>query len=256
MSNDGAGHPAARAIAPPPDSIDGDVSGARLTPARLDGVPSGPAHPAEASWAMATAPTLLLKPVDGADDDAASTSRIPTVPPTDDAASTSRIPTAPPAGLEEQPWFRSGATVPPPSMRPMGESVAPAPRNPPNPRVLKTVFGVIAGCLLIVALASVKLVYQRLRAPAVPTSSQESGAPVAAMAVPDKTLPPAESTRPDPKPAEPESAAAATAPAAAAQPDDSHAATPARATPSHVRTTTKTTTRRAPTPKKPARGTH
>src|SRR5690349_7131746 len=154
MSDSGAGRPAARAIAPPADpSHGGDLSGPRLATARSEAPTTTPGRPIATDWAMATAPTLLLKPVDGESDDAASTSRIPTVPPmTDDTASTSRIPTSPPtAGLEEQPWFKTGTTMPPPSIRPPGESMMPAPRKPPNPRVLKIVYGVIAACLFIVA---------------------------------------------------------------------------------------------------------
>lgn len=249
--SDNAGRPAARAIAPPPDPKPGDLSGPRLAAARSEAPATTPGRPLATDWAMATAPTLLLKPVDGESDDAASTSRIPTAPPMpDDSASTSRIPTSPPTtGLEEQPWFKTGTTMPPPSMRPMaGESIAPAPRRPPNPRVLKVVFGVIAGCLFIVAIAAIKLVSKKASAPAVAASTETSSAPKVALAEPAKALPPENPPSAVPPPAAQEQPPPP-APAETAQ----HAA-PARPTPA-PRTTTKTTTHRAPAPKKPVRGT-
>ena len=254
MGDDGTGRPAARAYAPPPDPQRGDLSGPRLAAPRSEGPPTTPARPVGTDWALATAPTLLLKPVDESDD-AASTSRIPTVPPmTDDAVSTARIPTAPPtAGGEEQPWFKTGTTLPPPSMRPSGESIAPAPeRRPPNPRVLKVVFGVIAGCLFIVAIACIKLVYKRVRGTEAQTSSGESSAPKVALAEPAKTSPPPSTAATEPPPSAPEPTAAAGTAAASAPSESAHRAAPVRSSP---RTTTKTTTHRAPVPKKPVRGT-
>jgi cytoskeletal protein RodZ len=171
---------------------------------------------------------------------------------TDDTASTSRIPTSPPmAGLEEQPWFKTGTTMPPPSMRPSGESMMPAPRKPPNPRVLKIVFGVIAGCLFIVAIAGVKLVYKRVTAPPAPAATAETSAPKTALAEPTKTPSSENAPAASPPPSAPEPAPAA-APVAATAESAQRAA---------VRSTTprapaKTTTRRAPAPKKPVRGTH
>ena len=114
MGERGAGRPAARAIVPPTQPSDSAISGAKLTAHRSEGVPTGSARPIDGDWAnLATAPTLLLKPIAGAD--------------TDDSASTSRIATPPAMSVEGQPWFMPGTTVPPPMMRPMAGSLAPPP---------------------------------------------------------------------------------------------------------------------------------
>ncbi len=239
MGDNAGGGPAQRAILPPSVTGGSDVSGARLTPRPSERMPESAVHAAEADWSsLATAPTLLLTPIDGAG--------------ADDAISTSRIATSPPIATEDQPWFRTGATLAPPSMRPTAESVAPAPPRMVNPRVLKAVFGVLAACLFIVLAAGLKLVYKRFQAPATPTTS-ELLAPreVAATDVPK---PPAalESTvaaehAPGPPAAAPSGTTAAPVPAV-------RRSAPAR--PSPVRTTTKVITRHAPVPKKTSRGSH
>lgn len=238
MADSGARHQAARAMVTPTDTSDSDVSGARLAATQSEGQPPSAAHPVEADWSrLATAPTLLLTPTDRAlGDEAASTSRIATPPAM--------------AAPEEQPWFRTGTTVAPPSMGSAGESLAPPPvRKPPNPRVLKIVSGVIAACLLIVALAGLKLVYKRLRAPA-PTISpvEESSlrAPAVTAVVAPTSSPPTEAPAPV---ASPGPAAQGATPAAAMP---SARTAPVRAT--APRTPAKTTTHRAPAPKKATRG--
>lgn len=237
MGDSGAGRPAARAIAPPPTD-DRDLSGARLTTARSEGAPAAVGHAVEADWAsFATAPTLLLTPPDTSD--------------VDDVASTSRIATTPPKATEEQPWFKSGTTLPPPTMRPMGDSVAPQPlRKLPNPRVLKAVSGVIAVCLLIVAVAGLKLLYKRIQTPAAgPTPSAESNSPKVATADLAQTPPSGVESAPAPEMARPASTAATSV-----QAESAPRAAVARPTP--PRTSTKATPRRAPLPKKTGRGTH
>jgi hypothetical protein len=248
MGEGGAGRPAARAIVPPAEPSDSAISGAKLTAHRSEGVPTSNARPIDGDWAnLATAPTLLLTPIEVAD--------------TDDSATTSRIATPPAMSVEGQPWFRSGTTVPPPSMRPMGGSLAP-PRveRPPNPRILKIVAGVIAACLFIVAVAGMKLLYKRVRTPDVTRAPIEESSPPTGLATGDLTrTPPSapENARPaELPPTAPESATLAgagavpTAPAAEAP----RRATPVRASP--ARGATKSPTRRAPAPKKTGRGAH
>jgi hypothetical protein len=245
MADSGAGRPAARAIVPPPDPSHSNISGARLAAPRSEPLPASAAHPNDSDWMhLATAPTLLLTPTDRGDDD---------------TASTSRIATAPPMAVEHQPWFRTGTTVAPPSMRPMGESRAPAPlRDLPNPRVLKLVAGVLAVCVFIVAVAGLKIVYKRLHAPAAaPTLAEGStlvAPPVTADLARAAPSPPvgtaiAELPRMTPEPAVP-----IAAPIAPATKADAHRTPSVRTSP--PRTTTKTTTRRSPAPKKTGRGTH
>jgi hypothetical protein len=232
---------------------------------------------------FATAPTLLLTPADDAEaDEAAATSRMYTPSTSDEAASTSRIatddtsstcriatgdeaastssiamPSTPP--LEHQPWYRTGATVPPPSMRPPAES-APAVRNAPSPRVLKIVTGVIGGCLVIVALAGVKVFYKAATAPVVaPIGTRATLArpadPPSAVTAPPAPAPPA-STAVSAAPSEAREAppAIAAAPAASAPaPEVRRSATPHTTTP---RTPVKTAPRRAPVTKKVVKSTH
>jgi len=246
MGENGAGRPAARAIVPPADESDSAISIAKLAPPRSEVAPAYAAPPPQGEWAqLATAPTLLLTPAEPAN--------------TDDAASTSRIATPPPTAVDEQPWFKTGTTVAPPAMRPMSESLVPPPvRKPPNPRVLKVVGGVLAACLFIVAVAGLKLIYKHFRAPtATQTPSEESTSRTMVAAV-DLAQPPQytpETARPaDLPPTAPESAAPGTAPTAAQQAEATRRTT--RVRPSPTRVTTKTTTRRAPAPKKTGRGTH
>ena len=237
MGDKGAGQPAARAIEPPAEPGDGDSSGARIAAHRAEDAAASTAHSVEDWVRLATAPTLLLTPAEH-----------PVAAP----ASTSRIVAAPATTVEEPPLAGTGAALPPRSMRPMAESVAPAPlRRPPNPRVLKAVFGVIAGCLFIVALAGAKLLYRRWQAPAsLPATAGESTLP--AVATTALTEPPAIA---------PENARAAEHPPSAPQSPAPGAGTtatrriaPARPTPG--RAVTKATPRRAPAPKKSVRGTH
>ena len=214
-------------------------------------------QPAVASaWGeFATAPTLLLTPRDDAEaDEAASTSRMFTPSTSDDAASTSRIATPSTPPLEQQPWYRTGTTVPPPSMRPPAES-APAVRPAPSPRVLKIVAGVIGGCLFIVAIAGAKVLYKWSTTPAV--------APIATTAtLAHPAAPPSAVTAPPAAP--PESTAVAATPTATREaPAAPAAATPSpefrRSTPPRTTTTrtpAKTAPRRAPTTKKVVKSTH
>jgi hypothetical protein len=232
-----------RAIAPPPDSSDSDGSGARLTSPRSAAQPASAAHPVEADWtSLATAPTLLLTPINAADEN--------------DAAIASGTATAPPAALEDQPWFKTGATVAPPSMQPAGETLAPPPvRNPPNPRVLKLVSAVIAACLLIVALAGLKVLYKKLQSPA-PAQMRDEKSMVRTTAATADLAPATPSASEHsaraelPRPA-PEPTAQGTTATPAARSDPRRSA-PARTTP--PRPSTKTTTHRAPAPKKATHG--
>jgi hypothetical protein len=225
--------------------------------------------PVASAWGeFATAPTLLLTPPDDAEtdeaasttrmyspsasDDAASTSRIATST-SDDAASTSRIvgPSTPP--LEHQPWYRTGLTVPPPSMRPAAESAAPV-RNAPSPRVLKIVAGVIGGCLFIVAIAGVKVLYRAATAPAVaPIGTRAMLTPPAdpRVAVAAPPNPAAAAAPSEIREAPPATAAAPTASTPAAEVRRS---TPPRTT--APRTPVKTAPRRAPVSKKVVKSTH
>ncbi|MET0593307.1 MAG: transmembrane domain-containing protein [Polyangiaceae bacterium] len=182
---------------------------------------------------LATAPTLLITPREPANDD------------NEGNASTSRIVT-PPAMAADPAWFRSGNTVPPPSMRPPAES-APTlvEQRAPNPRVVKIVGGVIGACLFIVAVASVKILYQRAasagtRAPQETTStavqpSQPEPAPAPLAEAPKAADQPAPS-QPSAPPAAPAAVAHTTTHAAPA-----HGPSPARVTP-------KPAPRRAPAP--------
>ena len=248
MADSGAGHPAARALVPPSDLSDGDSSGARLAAPRSEGPPPSATHPNESDWMrLATAPTLLLTPAGHPDDDAASTSRIAT----------------PPAmAVEDQPWFRTGTTVAPPSMRPMGASVVPPPvRKAPSPRVLKLVAGVIALCVFIVAVAGLKVAYKRLHSPtAVLTPAQGSTLPAppltadTARAAPSPPSALVAAVLAEPAQTASEPAAQGIAPPTSATKPEPRRTPSVRTSP--TRTTTKTTTRRAPAPKKTGRGTH
>ena len=199
-------------------------------------VPELPGRTAEGDWvSFGTAPTLLLaplRPINGENGMASPTATAPTA-------------------LEEQPWFKTGTTVPPPSMRPMAESVSPpAVRNAPNPRVLKIVAGVIAGCLFIVAVAGVKVLYLRIRGPvAVPAPTAELAAPVAPSVVDPTSAPPAapERAKSDLGETAPPTAAAGGQPPAAAP---ATRVAPTRSTSAPARAPTKPATRRAPAPKK------
>jgi hypothetical protein len=177
-----------------------------------------------------------------------------------DAASTSRIATPAPSRLEEQPWFKTGTTVAPPSMRPMGESLAPAPvRKPPNPRVYKIVGGVIAACLFIVAVAGFKLIYRRLHAPATAQAPSGESTPRPGLATSELAgTPPSapEGTRPADQAQEaPESALPGGAPTAPGTPPEAAPrTTPVRSSPSPARVTPRTTPRHAPVPKKTGKG--
>jgi ribonuclease E len=240
MSESGAGRPAARAITPPHDSSEGDaVSTARLVTPMAERVPESVGCSAEGDWAsFGTAPTLLLTQPQHANGENAGPS--PAM--------------VPPTMLEEQPWFRTGTTVAPPSMRPPAESVAPSPvRHSPNARVLKIVAGVLAGCLLIVAVAGVKLLYLRIRGP-VPTP-----APTAQPTVPVAPAVVAEPAAPAPSAPERtkgnlgEAQTAAPSSAQASPPAPVTRTAPARSSPAPARTTTKPATRRAPVTKKVVR---
>ncbi|HMI85829.1 MAG TPA: hypothetical protein VK550_17150 [Polyangiaceae bacterium] len=247
MDDPGAGHPAARAMVRPPEPSEDNLSGARLTASLSEGLPVSAAHPVQADWAqLAAAPTLLLTPVDPVDTDAASTSRIATPPAT---------------ALEEQPWFRTGTTVAPPSMRPTGESMAPSPmRKPPNPRVLKAVACVIATCIFIVAIAGLKLLYQRISAPsAAPRPSEET---TARTVLATANLGKATGSGPESAPLaeQPTSASESNVPSApptaATETGLARRARPVRPSPTPARGTSRTTTRRAPATKKTTRATH
>jgi hypothetical protein len=195
-------------------------------------------QPAVASaWGeFATAPTLLLTPPGGPEpDDAASTSRIAT-------------PSAPP--LEHQPWYRTGTTMPPPSMRPPAES-APAIRNAPSPRVLKIVAGVIGGCLFIVAIAGAKILYKWATAEPIASVAETAG-PARPADPPSAVAAPPQSTAPAATPTEILPAAPAAAVPAPAPAPEIHRA-PAR--PNTPRTPVKPAPRRAPVPKKVVKGT-
>jgi hypothetical protein len=235
MGDNVARRPATDAIVPPSETSGSDISGARLTPFPSEAAPASATHPVEGDWtSLATAPTLLLTPTDGAGAaDALKTSPI------------AALPLVPPDG---PPWFRTGATVRPPSMRPIAESVAPLPaRQPPNPRVLKVVFGVIAGCLFIVAAAGLKLIYKRFQTPATPAASEVAAPPPIAATDLAKPSPAPDTTADEHPPAIPASATRAPAEA-------TRRAAPVQKSP--VRTTTKATTRRTAPPKKTVRGTH
>jgi hypothetical protein len=236
MGENGAGHPAARAMAPPGRSSESGISTAKIATPRPYATPASITRPVDGDWAkLATAPTLMLTPNSEGDD----------------AASTSRIATPAPMAAEDQPWFRTGTTVPPPSMRSTGDPLEPPPvRQGPNPLVFKLVAGgVIAACLFIVTLAGAKVLYKRVRAPAA-TATTELATPPTVVATADLPGPApraAEGTSPvDPVPAAPEPAPTA-APAEAAP-----RATPVRSSPSPTRVT-KPAPRRPPVPKKPAR---
>jgi hypothetical protein len=225
-------------------------------------------QPAVASaWGeFATAPTLLLTPADDAEtDDAAATSRMYTEsdeaasttrmysPSSDDAASTSRIATPSTPPLEHQPWYRTGATVPPPSMRPAAES-APGVRNAPSPRVLKIVASVIGGCLFIVAIAGTKVLYKAATTPAVTPIGTRAMLTRPADPPSAVTAPPA-ITAAAAAPSETREAPPATAaPVAAAPAPEVRRSTPPRTT--SPRTPVKTAPRRAPVTKKVVKGTH
>jgi len=237
VSENGAPRPAARAITPQDEGSDSAVSTARLVTPMAEQVPELPGRTAEGDWAsFGTAPTLLLAPLR---------------PISGENGIASTVGTAPTA-LEEQPWFKTGTTVPPPSMRPMAESVAPpAVRNVPNPRVLKIVAGVIAGCLFIVAMAGVKVLYLRLRGPvAVPAPTAESAGLVAQAVVDPASVAPAlpEHTKSNLGEAPPPAAAPTGATPSPATPVTRVA--PARSNPAPARAPTKPATRRVPAPKK------
>jgi hypothetical protein len=230
MSESGAARPAARAITPPSDATEGAVSTARLVTPMAERVPPAVGRVADGEWAtFGTAPTLLLTPP---------------LQPGDERPDPSIA-----AIVEEKPWFKTGTTVPPPSVRPPADSVVPpALRNPPSPRVLKIVGGVIAACLCIVALAGIKVLYLRLRAPVTTSAPTEESTPAAphATAVAPVALPAAEGAKShlDPAPA---------APVPSAQPSSAGAAartTPTRPSASPPRVTAKPSTHRAPTTKK------
>ena len=250
MSDHRGGSPA-YALRPPSE---GAMSGAKLVAPRSE---TGPGSPSESGavalpkeqgasertgdgqWGeLATAPTLLITPREAANDDG-----------DDSAASTTRIAT--PAATPADPaWFRSGNTVPPPSMRPPAESAPTlAEKRAPNPRVVKIVGGVIGACLFIVAVASVKILYQRAaaagtRAPEEATSASLQASkpePVAVAAPPAPTA--AEKTAPSEPTARPAAPAAAQTTTHAAP---AHAPSPARVTP-------KSAPRRAPVTKKVVR---
>jgi hypothetical protein len=246
--SDRRGQPA-YALRPSPAS-EGAASAAKLVterpiapPAPLHGpVAVAPSHAhsgeptGDGQWGeLATAPTLLLAPRENAGEG--------------DPVSTTRIAT--PAAMAADPaWFRSGNTMPPPSMRPPADSSPTvAEKRPPNPRVVKVVGGVIGACLFIVAVASVKLLYRAASADtrdeATASSAQIEAARVA----------PAPATAAPPQAPEAQGAAAPSAPpspppavVAAPGPTVIHAA-PARA-PSPARVTPKPAPRRAPVTKK------
>jgi hypothetical protein len=277
--------PATSGVVSVPPTASGAVAIAREDSARFASNPPHALHGAD--WGkLATAPTLLLTPSDGpGPDDAASTSRIE-IPsaanldeldstsrietvsaPLEDWASTARIATtsnAPPAqanGAAVTPsmmppgdpaWFRSGNTLPPPSMRPMAESLSPpAARTPPNPRVMRIVGGVIAVCLFIVAIAGIKILSQRSRAPASPNAeSKTSNAATVEPPAAPRVAAPVEPPPAAPAPEANNVAASATAvPAAVAPARTTNRATPARAT-------AKPATHRAPVTKKVGRNGH
>jgi hypothetical protein len=241
MSDSGARRPAARAMPPhlPHNPTEGAVSAPRLVRPTTEQMPESVHRSADGDWAsFSTAPTLLLtqpRPVDG-----------------ENASPSAAV--TPPAALEEQPWFRSGTTLPPPSMRPPAESVAPPPvRNPPNPRVVKIVGGVIAACLLIVAIAGVKVLYLRIRGPVAapePTAQPMAPVPHAMMAEPAGATPTASQRTRSDEPAPPATAPSSAQPSAAI-PVTRSALT--RSIPAPARTTTKPATRRAPATKKVGR---
>jgi hypothetical protein len=218
-----------RPIAPPAPLHSGPVA---VAPSHArSGEPTG-----DGQWGeLATAPTLLLAPRENAGEG--------------EAVSTTRIAT--PAAMAADPaWFRSGNTMPPPSMRPPADSTPTiAEKRPPNPRVVKVVGGVIGACLFIVAVASVKLLYQRAASAGTRDEATASSAQIEAARVA-----PAPATATPPQAPEAQGAAAPSAvpapPAAIAAPGPTavHAA-PARA-PSPARVTTKPAPRRAPVTKK------
>lgn len=225
----------------PPTASEGAVSGAKLVTQRPGIAPLPPPPPSQsgpiavaasapsaepkgnAQWGeLGTAPTLLLTPREDADEG-------------ESGVSTTRIAT-PPAMAADPAWFRSGNTVPPPSMRPPADSAPTvAEKRPPNPRVVKIVGGVIGACLFIVAVASVKLLYQRAasagtRDEAAASSARvEATASAPALANPAPEVPHAVAAAPSAPP--PPAAPAAAAPAHAAHAAPAHAPTPARVTP-------------------------
>jgi hypothetical protein len=175
----------------------------------------------------------------------------------DDAASTSRIamPSTPPLEnpLEDQPWYRTGLTVPPPSMRPPAESEsAPLVRNTPSPRVLKIVAGVFGGCLFIVAIAGVKVLYKRAAAPAV--APIETTATLAHPTDPPSAVaPPPESVAPAGLPSDTREAPSMAAAAPVPAPEVHRSASPRTSAP---HTPAKTAPRHAPVTKKVGKSTH
>jgi hypothetical protein len=237
--NESARRPAPYAVVPPVDATAGAGSTARLVTPRAERLPEPVGRLAEEVGAdFGTAPTLLLTPTG----------------PTDGANGGASTAVTPP--VEEQPWFRSGTTVRPPSMRPPADSAALlAVRNGPNPRVLKLVAGVIASCLFIVAAAGAKVLYLALRGPvAAPAATVESTSPgTQALAADPPTAAPVAREPATGGLADP--ARRATAPSSAPPSATLPMArsTAPRPSPSPTRVTTKPSTRRVPVPKKVGR---
>jgi hypothetical protein len=236
--SESARRPAPYAIVPPVDAAAGAVSTARLVTPRAERLPEPAGRLAQEVGAdFGTAPTLLLTPSGPTHGENGGASTAVTPP-------------------DEQPWFRSGTTVRPPSMRPPVDSAAPPPlRNAPNPRVLNIVAGIIASCLFIVAAAGAKVLYLGLRGPiATPATTTESTSPgtQAVAADPPTSAPFARELatgglgEPARRPIAPSSAPPSATPPMART-------TAPRPSPSPTRVTTKPSTRRVPVSKKVGR---
>jgi hypothetical protein len=140
-------------------------------------------------------------------------------------------------------------------------SLAPPPAERlPNPRILKIVAGVIAACLFIVAVAGIKLLYQRVRTPDVTRAPSEESNPRTGSATGDLAkTPPSVPENAQPAEVPPPASESATLGGTGSAPTAPAAEAPRRTTPvraNPARGATKSPTRRVPLPKKTGRGAH
>jgi hypothetical protein len=256
-------HPGARALSPIDERNDDAVSGARISTPRSPGMPPSTAHPSQpADAALAsvssqnTAPlpeVASQRPPLNGDWGQLAMARTVLLSPTDEreetSASASHVVTPSTRPIDGPIWFRSGNTVPPPSMRPVADSAAlPSERKPPNPRVLKIVGGVLAVCLTIVAVAGLKVLYLRLRAPVATAAPTTELLPAAAAAA-GTSHPVALGTSSDRAVAPPPGAPTGGTTSSSSPANTPHA-TPERRVPAPARIIAKPAPRRAPLPKK------